>query len=378
MSDTASDPFYDVSERYIDTDEDFSNFVESVVEAGNLESCSIDTEADSMHSYETKLCLIQFAVPGELAIIDPLALSGDGLTMFSNFIDRFETVWMHGADYDISLFRMTFDWAPDEILDTQIGARFLGAERFGLAHLLEEEYGVQVSKQSQKADWSRRPLSEKMLAYAFNDVRYLIDLGKKIESRLGELGRKEWFLETCDHARQSAFTRDGKPAKDQWRISGWGKLSPKGLNFLKHLWLWRDEECRRFDRPAFKFLSNQELIRMSGNLEAGRKPDPPYYLRPNYVRRLNNAITMATEVAAADYPNKRVRGNGPRLDIDEDHFGRIRSKRDAVAKELDLEPTLIATRGSMEMLASTNLADKVRDGVLLNWQRNLLGEVTGL
>ena len=141
---------------------------------------------------------------------------------------------MHGADYDISLFRMTFDWAPDEILDTQIGARFLGAERFGLAYLLEEEYGVQVSKQSQKADWSRRPLSEKMLEYAFNDVRYLIDLGQKIESRLEKLNRKAWFLEACNFARHSAFGRNDKPAREQWRISGWGKLSPKGLNYLKH------------------------------------------------------------------------------------------------------------------------------------------------
>ena len=376
MSGAASDPFYDVSERYIETDEDFYKFVDYVVASGNLAACSIDTEADSMHSYETKLCLIQFAVPGELAIIDPLALSDDGLAIFSQFIDHFKTVWMHGADYDISLFRMTFDWAPRVILDTQIGARFLGAERFGLAHLLDEEYGVQVSKQSQKADWSRRPLSEKMLAYAFNDVRYLIDLGSKIESRLVELGREEWFLETCDQARQSAFHRGDKPARDQWRISGWGKLSPKGLNFLKHLWLWRDEECRRLDRPAFKFLSNQELIRMAGNLEAGRKPSPPHYLRPNYVRRLHTAVAQAEQLDSADYPNKRVRGNGPRLGIDEDHFGRIRSKRDAVANELNLEPTLIATRGSMEMLAASNLSDEEREGILLNWQRNLLGDVT--
>ena len=191
-----------------------------------------------------------------------------------------------------------------------------------------------------------------------------------------ELGRAEWFLETCDQARQSAFHRGDKPARDQWRISGWGKLSPKGLNFLKHLWLWRDEECRRLDRPAFKFLSNQELIRMAGNLEAGRKPSPPHYLRPNYVRRLHTAVAQAEELDSADYPNKRVRGNGPRLGIDEDHFGRIRSKRDAVANELNLEPTLIATRGSMEMLAASNLSDEEREGILLNWQRNLLGDVT--
>ncbi len=375
MSGAAIDPFYAVEERYIETDADLSCFIEAVVASGNLSACSIDTEADSMHSYETKLCLIQFAVSDRLAIIDPLALTDKGLAMFPEFIDQFETVWMHGADYDISLFRMTFDWAPDEILDTQIGARFLGAERFGLAYLLEEEYGVQVSKQSQKADWSRRPLSEKMLEYAFNDVRYLIDLGQKIESRLEKLNRKAWFLEACNFARHSAFGRNDKPAREQWRISGWGKLSPKGLNYLKHLWLWRDEECSRLDRPAFKFLSNQELIRMASNLEADRKADPPHYLRSNYVRRMGVAIAAARETPAKDYPSKRVRGNGPRLDIDESQFGRIRAKRDAVAKELKLEPTIIATRGNMEMLAAKNIDKNDRDEILLNWQKEVLGDV---
>ncbi len=375
MSGAAIDPFYAVAERYIDTDADLSGFIETVVGSGSLSACSIDTEADSMHSYETKLCLIQFAVSDRLAIIDPLALTDEGLAMFPKFIDQFETVWMHGADYDISLFRMTFGWAPDEILDTQIGARFLGAERFGLAHLLEEEYDVHVSKQSQKADWSRRPLSDKMLAYAFNDVRYLIDLGQKIESRLEKLNRKAWFLEACNHARQSAFGRDDKPARDQWRISGWGKLSSKGLNYLKHLWLWRDEECRRLDRPAFKFLSNQELIRMASNLEAGRKPDPPHYLRSNYARRLGEAIAKSREVPTEEFPSKRVRGNGPRLDIDESHLGRIRAKRDSVAAELKLEPTIIATRGSMEMLAAKNLDDNDRENILLDWQKEVLGDI---
>ena len=297
-----------------------------------------------MHSYETKLCLIQFAVPGELAIIDPLAFDGEDCKAFAAFIDRFETVWMHGADYDISLFRLTFDWSPRQILDTQIGARFLGAQKFGLAHLLEDEYGVQLSKQSQKADWSQRPLSDKMLEYAFNDVRYLIDLGEKIETRLEEAGRKDWFLETCDAARRNVYERDGRPAKEHWRITGWGKLSPKGLNLLKALWFWRDEECRRLDRPAFKFLSNQEILRMAGNLESGGNAGPPHYLRPNYVKRMQECIEQAIETPVSEYPNKKVRVNGPRLDINEAQFGKIRAKRDSQAEALGLEPTLGAKK----------------------------------
>ena len=194
MSSSNLERFDAFPERYIETQDEFEAYAASILEQGDLAACSIDTEADSMHSYETKLCLIQFSTPKELAIIDPLAIGIDGLRGFPAFIDQFEKVWMHGADYDISMFSMTFDWAPHCILDTQIAARLLGQTKFGLANLLENEYDVKLSKQSQKADWSQRPLSGKMLAYAFNDVRYLLDLAEKFETRLQEIDRYDWFI----------------------------------------------------------------------------------------------------------------------------------------------------------------------------------------
>ena len=189
MSQSELESLASVSEDYIDDVEGLRAFVRKAEDLGHFGACSIDTEADSMHSYETKLCLIQFSIPGALAIFDPLAIGIDALREFTLFVDRFEIVWMHGADYDISLFNSTFNWVPRKIYDTQVGARFLGKEKFGLANLLEDEYGIKLSKQSQKADWSRRPLNEKMLAYAFNDVRYLLDLGGKYLDRLAEAER---------------------------------------------------------------------------------------------------------------------------------------------------------------------------------------------
>ena len=360
------------SETYIDEPAALRRFIEEAGRSIDFSSCAIDTEADSMHSYETKLCLIQFAVPGALAIIDPLTIGAEGLAEFVRFVDRFEVVWMHGADYDISLLNATFAWVPRSILDTQVAARLLGVGKFGLANLLEDEYGVKLSKQSQKADWSRRPLSGKMLEYAYNDVRYLIDLGGKYLSRLADLGRLEWFYESCRAAQESVLNRSGKSEDDVWRVNGWGRLSPKGLHFLKHLWLWRDEECRRLDRPAFKFLGNQEILTMAEQLEAGKRVNPPHYLRPGPVRRLYEAIEAAEQVSPGDYPVKHRRGDGPRLEIDENHLERIRRYRDGVAAGLGIEPTVVATRFAMERLAATNLPAADKAATLLNWQRELL------
>lgn len=364
--------FYGIPESYVDDLESLEAFLARWEDLEGIPACSIDTEADSMHSYETKLCLIQFAIPGELMILDPLAVGEAGLRRFIEFVDRFEVVWMHGADYDISLFSETFDWVPATIWDTQVAARFLGKRKFGLANLLEDGYGVVVSKQSQKADWSKRPLSDKMLAYAYNDVRYLLDLGAKYIEQLREKGRLEWFYESCDAARNSVMNRTGKSKDDVWRITGWGKLSTKGLCFLRELWQWRDDECRRLDRPAFKFLGNAELLKMAIALEQGNKVKPPHYIRSGPVKRLHEVIRNASQIPSEDYPVKRKRGNGLRLDIDEAKFEKVRKIRNAVAEELEIESTLLATRSTLERLASRNLPEEEKLSSFLNWQRELL------
>ncbi len=374
MAPTGFQSDFAVSEAYLPDAEHLGRFVGEVGE-GRLSACGIDTEADSMHSYETKLCLIQLAIPGRLAILDPLDLGEAGVGMFVDLIDRCDVVWMHGADYDISLFNRTFNWVPREIYDTQIAARLLGVGKFGLANLLEDEYGVKLSKQSQKADWSRRPLSEKMLEYAYNDVRYLVDLGNRYLERLKIAGRLDWFIESCKAARESVMTRTEKGEDEVWRVSGWGRLSPRGLHYLKHVWMWRDEECRRLDRPAFKFLGNNEIIAIAEHLDAGRGVIAPGYLRPGPLRRLEEMIDSARDVDPRNYPVKHRKGDAPRLDIDEARFESIRKLRDAKASELKIEATVLATRNAMERLAAKNLHESEKEGILLGWQQEILKSV---
>lgn len=364
----------ETEEHYLDTPESIASYFVKLSGEGH-EICAVDTEADSLHSYETKMCLIQFAVPGNLAIIDPLAVEIAELDPMLDFFKTCRAIWMHGADYDMSMFRKTFDWVPDVVWDTQSAARLLGVRKYGLANLLEEEFDLVVSKQSQKANWGRRPLSEKMLAYAFNDVRYLIELGDRYLSRLEAKGRTVWFEELCSSARTVAVDRVERSEDEIWRINGWGKLEPKGLAFLRGLWFWRDEECQRLDRPHFKFMSNNELIEFSKQLQNGERIEPPKYLRPAFARRMLKAVSEIREIPESDYPIKYRKNGGPRLEYDEDRFQEIRSFRDKVAEELDIDSTLIATRQSLEMLASPNLDAEKKQGLLLGWQRQLIEEV---
>ncbi len=365
----------ETEEQYLDNAESIAAYFSRLGREGH-NICAVDTEADSLHSYETKMCLIQFAVPGSLAIIDPLAVEVAELSPMLEFLGSMGAIWMHGADYDMMMFRKTFGWIPEVVWDTQNAARLLGVQKYGLANLLEEEFGLVVSKQSQKANWGRRPLSDKMLAYAFNDVRYLIELGERYLRRLEEKGRMQWFEEMCRSSRELAENREERSEDEVWRVNGWGKLDPRGLAFLRALWHWRDEECRILDRPHFKLVSNADLLTMARALQSGDRVEPPKHLRPAFARRLLRVVSETRELPTSKYPVKKYRKNDlPRLEIDEDRFQKIRGYRDRVAEELGIDATLIATRQSLEKLASPMVPAEEKEGLLLNWQRDLMREV---
>lgn len=111
---------------------------------------------------------------------------------------------------------------------------------------------------------------------------------------------------------------------------------------------------------------------MAEQLEMGREVNPPHYLRPGPVKRLHDAIDLAKRVKSSDYPVKHRRGEGNRLEIDEVKFEKIRRFRDQKAGELGIEPTVIATRSSMERLAATNLSESEKQDALLCWQKEIL------
>jgi len=328
--------------------------------------CAIDTEADSLHRYRESLCLVQYSCDGEDVLIDPLSI--EDLSPLGNFLGQ-RTVWMHGADYDMTMLRRSFATLPPVVFDTQIGARLLGVRRFGLADLVELYFGVVLSKSSQKADWGKRPLSAKMMEYALNDVRYLLPMGEKISAALVEKGRFEWFVESCEAARLKVLERD--EARDEpWRIQGSGRLDRGGLNFLKALWEWRDTEASSWDRPSFMVVTNRQLIDWSLALAGGKRIEIPPHYRPDRRKRLTDVLDEARNRKPEEWPEK-PRGLRRRRDAEFDaRVGRLISVRDAKAAELDIDSSLIAPRSTIESIAE---GEAQPEEVLLKWQRACLG-----
>ena len=186
---------------------------------------AIDTEADSLHSYREKLCLLQISVPAPDAvagvsdagqsmspghesartvcdyIVDPLA--NIDLEPLRRALETKEIV-LHGADYDLRMLRRGLNLAASKIFDTLIAARLLGIPEFSLAALLKRYFGLTLLKGSQKANWAQRPLPARMAEYAINDVHYLLPLAEKLEAELVRCERQDWLLQSCQRAIEQA------------------------------------------------------------------------------------------------------------------------------------------------------------------------------
>ena len=347
----------------IETPEALASLI-SRIEPGAL--CAIDTEADSLHRFRESLCLIQFAHGEDSVLIDPLAI--DDLMPLSKALES-ATVWMHGADYDMTMLRREFGVLPAEVFDTQIGARLLGLRKFGLANLVSHYFGVELVKTSQKADWGRRPLSPKMTDYALNDVRYLLPMAEMIVAGLREKGRYAWFLESCEAAKAKVLARD--ESKDEpWRVQGAGRLDRRGLSFLLALWEWRNDEAESWDRPTFMVVPNRVLVEWSALLSAGKPVEVPKSYRAERRKRLDKVLAETRKMPESEYPEK-IKGSRRRRDPDFDRkVSEIIAVRDRKGEELGIDSSLIASRSMIEVLAA---GDEVAEGLLLNWQMECLG-----
>jgi ribonuclease D len=328
--------------------------------------CAIDTEADSLHRYRESLCLIQFADRRQCVLIDPLAISD--LSSLGSYLSV-ATVWMHGADYDMTMFKRQFGALPAVVYDTQIGARLLGVRRFGLGDLVSHYFGIELSKSSQKADWGKRPLSPKMIEYALNDVHYLLEMGDRIVIQLKEKGRYDWFEESCLAARQRVLDRDDTK-EENWRVQGSGKLEPYGLAYLRALWHWRDGEAKTWDRPSFMVAPNRQLLDWSIELGAKKQISLPNHFRPDRVKRFRSALESVQDLSASEWPERPTVRRRKRDRDFESQVDALIQLRENAASKLDIEGSLIAARAILESLAAGEVKPSE---VLLGWQRQCLG-----
>ena len=213
---------------------------------------ALDSESDSLHHYSEKVCLVQLASDrGEAVLLDPLAVR-DLSPLGPILADPGVTKVLHGADYDVTTLKRDFGFAFAGLFDTMLAVRLLGRTEIGLQAVARAELGVELSKDSQKDDWSVRPLSPRQEAYALADVQHLLALHARLEAQLREAGRLDWVLEeSAAVAALPAARRERDP--EAWQsVKGARALKPRGLAVLRELHAWREERAAARDVPGLQ------------------------------------------------------------------------------------------------------------------------------
>src|SRR6266700_7435617 len=343
-----------------------SQLAELLPQIESVDRVAVDTEADSLHCYREKLCLLQVSLPGRDYIVDPLA--DVDLAPLCTMLERKEIV-LHGADFDLRLLRRGLNFMPQRIFDTVIGARLLGIREFSLAALVKRYFDVELGKGSQKANWARRPLSARMLEYAMNDTHYLLPLVERLESQLKQFHRIDWLRQSCQRAVEQAAVERARDKDELWRIRGSGLLRGRAAAVLRALWQWREKEAEAADRPPFHILQNHELLNAAVSFASGNNPDYRHFSSRRR-QAFRQAAQCAMQLPESAWPVSRRRAGRRPSPETVRATEEVRRRRDHAAKELNLEPSFIAPRNTLEAIA----ANRARAASLLvSWQQELLG-----
>jgi ribonuclease D len=214
-------------------------------ELHGVPAVAIDTEADSLHHYPERLCLIQLADPrGRVFFLDTLALL-DLEPLRRLFADPTTVKVLHSGDNDVVHLKRRFSLTFAGLSDTMLAARFLGVRELGLERLLLKYLDVPSVRSQQKTDWARRPLTPAQEHYAAEDVRHLIALRERLLADLRAIGREGWLEEECEAL--AALPVPERPSDEDGyrRIRGASRLPPRGLAVLRALYLQREAWARK-------------------------------------------------------------------------------------------------------------------------------------
>lgn len=327
---------------------------------------ALDTEADSLHAYPEKLCLLQISSEGVEALVDPLAPI-QLAPLLKIFHDH--QLIMHGADYDLRLLRKAFDFKPTAIFDTMLAARLIGIREFGLGNLVQKYLGVKLEKGPQKADWARRPLTPRMEEYARNDTRFLKPLADLLRQELEHKGRLKWHSEACRRlVEECSIVRTADPDL-VWRVKGSYHLGPPALAVLRELWHWREKEAVASNKPPYFILQPDTMIAISIAAVEGRSVEPliPKRFSPRRQSTLIKAVQKG--VHSPDKP-QLIRTTHYRQSAEEKRrYHELEKKRNKRAHDLGIDPTIIASRADLVQLARNGASEQ---NGLMSWQGELL------
>ncbi len=355
----------------ISTNDELKQFCEGL--RGNR-FLAIDTEFIRDRTYWPRLCLIQVAGDNDARAIDPLADGLDLAPLLELLYDEKILKVFHAARQDLEIFFHMTGKVPAPIADTQVMGMVCGfGESVSYENIVAKLAKGTVDKSSRFTDWALRPLSEKQLNYALDDVRFLRPVFEKLEAKLNQLGRTDWIAEEMQILREpSTYRLDPDQAWKRLKIK---MDKPKFFTLVKDLCAWREREAQHIDIPRNRVIRDEALMEIVHHVprdanELSRVRGLSAEFAKN---RLGTGIIEVIKQAQSRAPDElpdELRKNhlpsslGAVVDM-------LKVLLRLVAEENDVATKLISSSSDLDILAEKDDADVM---AMKGWRYELFGK----
>ncbi len=333
---------------------------------------TVDTEFIRDTTYWSQLCLVQLADDDEARAVDVLAPGIDLAPLFELMADSRVLKVFHAARQDVEIFVNLTGTVPEPIFDTQVAAMVCGfGDSVGYEALVSKLAGATIDKSSRFTDWARRPLTDRQIRYALDDVTHLRTVYEKLARRLKDNGRLSWLEEelgTLTNLATYALHPD-----DAWRrLKRIRSTKPEFLGALRAVAAWRETEAQTRDVPRSRVVRDDVLIEIAANRPAnaadlarirgvGRD-----FAAGRHGRALLQAVVDGIARPVHDGSGQRGGGQraaGPVVDL-------LKVLLKMRCDEKGVAQRLVASSADLERIAAEDDADVA---ALRGWRREIFG-----
>ena len=329
---------------------------------------ALDTEFHRERTYFPRLALVQLAWPGDLVLVDPLAV--DPTPLIRLFASPALAV-VHAAQQDLDVLGHAVGEIPGRIFDTQVAAGFIGYGTPSLSSLVQGELGTTPVKGDRLTDWLRRPLTNAQCEYAASDVTFLLELCDRLVEQLREMGRLGWAEEACEELRRRPTGL--LPPEQAWaKLKDAKSLRPRSRAVAQAVAAWREREAAATDTPVRQVLPDLAVLGIAQRQpttldELGQARGVDERHRRGRVGRALVAAVVEGQHAPPPAPPDSVeeleRSKRPALTL-------VSAWVSQVARDSRIDTALLATRADLIAILRNDPDARLANG----WRAELLGD----
>ncbi|MBV1879613.1 MAG: ribonuclease D [Pseudomonadales bacterium] len=344
----------------------------------NKPAISVDTEFARFNTYYPIVGLIQLYDGDHCYLIDPLEVE-DLSSLSDLFQDPAVVKVFHACSEDMEVFQHTLGVLPAPVFDAQIAAAVLGVG-FSISYqnLVEHYLSLHIDKGETRSDWLQRPLSDKQLDYAAQDVIYLLQVYEKQQQLLQTKNRLSWLDDECRDLAQDIPTQID-PLDYYRKVKNISRLDARQLTLLRSLCAWRERMARELDIPRNRVVEEKSLFIMAQLSLASRQTlQAQANLSPKQLRRYAEVLIEQIE-SAQDMPNEdlapvETHSSAP---VSSKSIKALRALVEQQAKLFEVAPELLAKRRHLERLLRSggDTGQYQLPDALKGWREQIVGQV---